>query len=36
MLSLLLLMPTGLVTAVGLNLLQSRLERWDYDRHFED
>ena len=36
MLMLLLLMLNGLVTAVGINLLQSRLERWDYDRHFED
>ena len=36
MLMLLLLMLNGLVTAVGINMLQSRLERWDYDRHFED
>ena len=36
MLMLLLLMLNGLVTAVGINLLQSRLERWDYDLHFED
>jgi len=36
MLSLLLLMLNGLATAVGINLLQSRLERWDYDRHFQD
>jgi len=35
MLSLLLLMLNGLATAVGINLLQS-LERWDYDRHFQD
>jgi hypothetical protein len=36
MLTLLLLMVNGLVTAVGINMLQSRLERWDYDRHFQD
>ena len=24
------------VTAAGLYDLQSRLERWDYQRHFED
>jgi hypothetical protein len=36
MLTLLLLMLNGLVTAVGINMLQSRLERWDYDRHFQD
>ena len=36
MLGLLALMVNGLVTAVVINLLQSRLERWDYDRHFQD
>ena len=36
MLGLLLLMLNGLVTAVGISLSQSRLERWDYDRHFQD
>ncbi len=36
MLTLLLLMLNGLLTAVGINLLQSRLERWDHDRHFAD
>jgi len=36
MLRLLLLMLNGLATAVGINLLQSRLERWDYDRHYQD
>jgi hypothetical protein len=23
-------------TAIGINTLQARLERWDYDRHLED
>ena len=36
MLGLLALMVNGLVTAVVINLLKSRLERWDYDRHFQD
>ena len=36
MITLLALMLNALVTAVGINLLQSRLERWAYDRHFED
>ena len=36
MLTLLMLMLNGLVTAVGITLLQSRLERWAYDRHSED
>ena len=36
MLSLLFLMLNGLATAVGIHLLQSRLEVWDYDRHFQD
>ena len=36
MLGLVLLMVNGLVTAVGINMLQSRLEQWDHDRHFED
>ncbi len=36
MVTLLLLMLMGLVTAVGMNLLQSRLERWAYNVHFED
>jgi hypothetical protein len=36
MLTLLVLMLNGLVTAVGINMLQSRLERWAYDHHFED
>jgi hypothetical protein len=36
MLILLMLMANGLVTAVGIKGLQSRLERWDYDRHFQD
>jgi hypothetical protein len=36
MLILVLVMLNGLVTAVGIHLLQSRLERWDYDRHFQD
>jgi hypothetical protein len=36
MLILIVLMLNGLVTAVGINLLQSRLERWDHDRHFDD
>jgi hypothetical protein len=36
MLTLLLLMLNGLVTAVGINVLQTRLEQWDYDRHCED
>ena len=36
MFSLVLVMLNGLVTAVGIHLLQSRLERWDYDRHAQD
>ena len=36
MLSLLLLMLNGLATAIGIHLLQSRLERWDHARHFQD
>jgi hypothetical protein len=24
------------LTAIGLHDLQSRLERWDHDRHFQD
>ncbi len=36
MITVVVLMLNALVTAVGINLLQSRLERWAYDRHFED
>lgn len=36
MVTLLLMMLNGLVTAVGINMLQSRLERWAYNVHFED
>jgi hypothetical protein len=36
MITLLALMLNALVTAVGINMLQSHLERWDYDRHFHD
>ena len=36
MLTLAFLFLDGLATGVGIHLLQSRLERWHYDRHFHD
>ena len=36
MLTLALLFLVGLATAVGTHVLQLRLERWHYDRHFGD
>ena len=35
MLSSVLLMLNGFVTAVCKHLLPPRLEQWDYDRHFQ-
>lgn len=36
MLAVVFIVLIGVGATIGMHVLQSRIERWDYDRHFED